>query len=62
MDLRRLHANASPFADPLATEGMPRLPGYNPSGEWLQQSKPFAPAASAGGCQYGSIFLVCRLR
>ncbi|MGB9888013.1 MAG: IS1634 family transposase, partial [Moorellales bacterium] len=56
VDLRRLHADtmamtfAGLFADQPATEGVPRLePGYNPSGEWLQQLKLFALAAGDGG-------------
>ena len=56
LDLHRLHADtmamtfAGLFADQPAVEGMPRLePGYNPTGEWLQQVKLFALAAGDGG-------------
>lgn len=56
VDLRRLHADtmaltfAGLFADQPAGEGVPRLePGYNPTGEWLQQLKLFALASGDGG-------------
>lgn len=56
VDLRRLHADTMAltftglFADQPAVEGVPRLePGYNPTGEWLQQLKLFALATGDGG-------------
>jgi transposase len=56
VDLRRLHADtmamtfAGLFVDQPAMEGVPRLePGYNPTGEWLQQLKLFALATGDGG-------------
>jgi transposase len=56
VDLRRLHADtmaltfAGLFADQPAMAGVPRLePGYNPTGEWLQQLKLFALASGDGG-------------
>jgi len=56
VDLHRLHADtmaltfAGLFADQPVEEGVPRLePGYNPTGEWLQQLKLFALATGDGG-------------
>lgn len=56
LDFHRLHADtmamtfAGLFTDQPAVAGVPRLePGYNPAGEWLQQVKLFALAASDGG-------------
>jgi transposase len=56
IDLRRLHADtkavtfAGQFADQPAEAGGPHLePGYNPTGEWVQQLKLFALTTGDGG-------------